>query len=94
MLYQWSCYASKTLYNWAGAGPAFLIMLFQGSTWLTELITAGKYAEYRDYQRGVGMFAPSGVSAYRPPGGKVPKVIRTSELEKKLREKEKNHKQK
>jgi steroid 5-alpha reductase family enzyme len=95
VLYQWSCYASKTLYNWAGAGPAFLVLLFQGSTWFTELITAGKYAGYRDYQQRVGMFAPSALSAYRSsPAARVPKVIRTSELEKKLREKEKNQKQK
>ncbi|KAK3296060.1 uncharacterized protein B0H64DRAFT_162527 [Chaetomium fimeti] len=94
VLYQWSCYASKTLYNWGGAGPAFLIMLFQGSTWFTELITAGKYPEYRDYQQGVGMFAPSGVSAYRPPAAKAPKVIRTSELAKKQQEKERKQKEK
>ncbi|KAK6841395.1 hypothetical protein PG987_002255 [Apiospora arundinis] len=43
MLYQWSCYASKTFYNWSGAGALFLVMLFQGSTWLTELISSRKY---------------------------------------------------
>ncbi|KAL2156046.1 hypothetical protein VTH82DRAFT_791 [Thermothelomyces myriococcoides] len=87
--YQWSCYASKTLYNWAGAGPAFLILLFQGSTWLTELITAGKYPEYRDYQKTVGMFVPKRLSPYNGPGVKIPKVIRTSELAKKQEQKEK-----
>ncbi len=94
VLYQWSCYSSKTLYNWAGVGPAFLIMLFQGSTWLTELITAGKYAEYAVYQRRVGMFVPSRFSAYRTPAPKAPKVIRTSELAKRQQEKEKQQKQK
>ncbi len=75
-------------------GPAFLIMLFQGSTWLTELITAGKYPEYREYQRGVGMFAPSSFSAYKTPPPRAPKVIRTSELAKRQQQKEKQQKQK
>jgi len=97
VLYQWSCYTTKTLYNWAGVGPSFLIMLFQGSTWLTELITAGKYPEYRDYQQSVGMFAPAGFSTYKAPAAavnKAPKVIRTSELAKKLQQKEKQQKPK
>jgi steroid 5-alpha reductase family enzyme len=89
VLYQWSCYSSKTLYNWAGGGPLFLIMLFQGSTWLTELITAGKYPEYREYQRQVAMFAPVRLAAYKAPPPKAPKVIRTSELAKRQQEKEK-----
>jgi steroid 5-alpha reductase family enzyme len=94
LLYQWSCYATKTLYNWAGVGPAFLILLFQGSTWLTELITSGKYPEYSEYQRRVGMFAPSGLLPYKTPAPKAPKVIRTSELAKRQQEKEKQQKQK
>lgn len=89
MLYQWSCYATKTLYHWSGVGPAYLIMLFQGSTWLTELITAGKYPEYAEYQRQVGAFAPWGVKAYdASSSSSSPKVIRTSELAKKAQEKE------
>lgn len=87
-LYQWSCYATKTLYSWAAVGPSFLILLFQGSTWLTELITAGKYPEYREYQRAVGMFVPTWFSAYKAPAI-VPKIIRTSELSKKLEQKQK-----
>ncbi|KAL2022326.1 hypothetical protein VTK56DRAFT_5724 [Thermocarpiscus australiensis] len=87
-LYQWSCYATKNLYSWAGVGPSFLILLFQGSTWLTELITCGKYPEYPEYQRSVGMFVPKGLSAYQTPVAK-PKIIRTSELAKKQKEKEK-----
>ncbi|KAK0646595.1 hypothetical protein B0T16DRAFT_413830 [Cercophora newfieldiana] len=86
ILYQWSCFASKNLYSWLAVGPSFLIMLFQGSTWLTELITAGKYPEYRDYQRSVGMFVPTSASAYETPAAK-PKVIRTSELAKKQKKK-------
>ena len=98
VLYQWSCYATKTLYSWAGVGPLLLIMLFQGSTWLTELITAGKYAEYADYQRSVGMFAPARFWAYETPAPRAPRIIRTSELAKrqqlKEQEKERQGKQK
>jgi len=88
VLYQWSCYATKVLYSWAGVGPSFLILLFQGSTWLTELITSGKYPEYSEYQRQVSMFIPSGFG-YKGPALKAPKVIRTSELAKKQKAKQK-----
>lgn len=79
-LYQWSCVATKSMYNWSGAGVAALIMLFQGSVWITELISAGKYKEYKEYQTRVGMFVPRSVAPYR---GLGPKVIRTSELSQK-----------
>jgi len=86
VLYQWSCYASKALYSWAAVGPVVLVSLFQGSTWLTELITAGKYPEYQDYQRQVGMFVPIG-PGYKTAAPKQPKIIRTSELAKKQKQK-------
>jgi len=35
------------------------LFLFQGSTWLTESITAGKYPEYKAYQERVGQFVPT-----------------------------------
>ncbi|RKU40293.1 hypothetical protein DL546_001804 [Coniochaeta pulveracea] len=91
VLYQWSCFATKSLYNWTGVGPSFLVLLFQSSTWLTELITAGKYSEYKAYQRAVGMFVPKSVSSYRTKAAEAiqPKVIRTSDLAKKQQEKEK-----
>lgn len=34
------------------------VILFQGSTWFTELITAGKYPEYKEYQLRVNRFLP------------------------------------
>lgn len=86
VLYQWSCYATKVLYSYTFAGSAFLVMLFQGSTWLTELITAGKYHEYAEYQSQVGMFMPKSLFPYKKP---PPKVIRTSELAKRQSKKEK-----
>lgn len=32
--------------------------LFQASTWFTELISAKKYPEYKEYQNRVGKFYP------------------------------------
>lgn len=43
---------------WPGGGALLLSLLFQGSTWLTELLTASKYAEYRQYQQKVAKFIP------------------------------------
>ncbi|KAL2263222.1 hypothetical protein VTK26DRAFT_7716 [Humicola hyalothermophila] len=86
-LYQWSCYATKSLYNWAGLGPFLLVLLFQGSTWLTELITTGKYPEYRAYQEAVGKFVPKSLLSYKTPVAK-PKIIRTSELAKQQQKKQ------
>jgi hypothetical protein len=40
------------------------------------------------------MFSPSGFSSYKAPAVKMPKVIRTSELAKKMQQKEKLQKQK
>ncbi|EAS36443.1 uncharacterized protein CIMG_01797 [Coccidioides immitis RS] len=58
MLYAWSCYATQTYINWSGAGVLAYILLFQGSTILTESISASKYPEYDDYQYLVGKFIP------------------------------------
>lgn len=93
-LYQWSCYATKSLYSWTAVGPSFLVMIFQSSTWLTELITSGKYPEYADYQDAVGMFFPKSIRSYKSQAGQpalpaVPKVIRTSEIAKKMDQREK-----
>ncbi|KIH92200.1 hypothetical protein SPBR_02885 [Sporothrix brasiliensis 5110] len=85
VLYQWSCYATGTLYSWAGIGALVLVLLFQGSTALTERITSGKYPGYREYQKQVGMFVPTSVVGFKTPAAKV---LRTSELAKKQAEKE------
>lgn len=78
-MYQWSCYATNNIYSWTGLGSGALVLLFQGSTWLTELITSDKYPEYKHYKSQVSMFVPTSFSGYQAPG---PKVIRTSELAK------------
>ena len=58
VLYGWSCWVTQTYYNWSAIGPIAYLILFQASTWFTELISAKKYPEYKEYQRRVGMFLP------------------------------------
>lgn len=58
-LYAWSCYASQTYWNWAASVVVAYIGIFLGSTPLTEAISISKYAEYKEYQKGVGMFLPN-----------------------------------
>ncbi|RSL76101.1 hypothetical protein CEP51_010270 [Fusarium floridanum] len=86
VLYQWSCFATNNLYSYTFAGSGALILLFQGSTWLTERITAGKYYEYSMYQKNVGMFMPTSFRPYKTPV-QHPKVIRTSEIAKRMENK-------
>lgn len=59
VLYQWSCWETNSLYNWTGVGAMSYLILFQSSTWLTERISAGKYTEYKEYQKRVGKFVPN-----------------------------------
>jgi steroid 5-alpha reductase family enzyme len=58
LIYQWGCLASDTVYNWTLVGAVSYLLLFQGSTWFTELITARKYPNYEEYQQRVGKFIP------------------------------------
>ena len=58
VLYLWSCLATRTWYNWTGIGALSYLLLFQSSTWLTELLSAQKYPEYKIYQQKVGKFLP------------------------------------
>ncbi|KAL8688566.1 MAG: hypothetical protein Q9218_005556 [Villophora microphyllina] len=57
-LYLWSCYVTGTYWNWSGIGAVAYLILFQASTWFTELVTARKYPDYRVYQQRVGKFVP------------------------------------
>ena len=57
-LYQWCCWQTFTFYNWAAVGVMFYLSVFQGSTPITERITARKYPEYKEYQKRVSMFLP------------------------------------
>jgi hypothetical protein len=46
------------MYNWTFLGALSYLFLFQASTWFTELITAKKYTDYKEYQQRVGKFLP------------------------------------
>ncbi|KAK6363346.1 hypothetical protein TWF730_000782 [Orbilia blumenaviensis] len=67
LLYQWSAFITDSVYNWTGVGALSYLLLFQGSTWLTELITSSKYKDYKVYQKHVSMFLPR-VSAIKEGG--------------------------
>lgn len=58
VLYLWSCRVTDVFYNWTITGSISYLILFQSSTWFTELITAKKYPDYKEYQRRVGKFMP------------------------------------
>ncbi|KAI9751975.1 MAG: hypothetical protein M4579_005811 [Chaenotheca gracillima] len=58
MVYQWSTYVTDVYFNWTLVGCISYVILFQASTWFTELISAGKYPEYKEYQQRVGKFLP------------------------------------
>ncbi len=44
--------------NWTIIGAVLLALLFLGSTWFTESISAGRYPAYADYRRRVSMLVP------------------------------------
>jgi steroid 5-alpha reductase family enzyme len=50
--------ASGRLINWTLAGPFLLVLLFLGSTRMTESISSQKYPEYGAYQKEVPKFFP------------------------------------
>lgn len=50
--------ASGSWINPTIAGSLLLVLLFQGSTLLTESISCRKYPSYRDYQKNVPKFIP------------------------------------
>ncbi|RDW83381.1 hypothetical protein BP5796_04872 [Coleophoma crateriformis] len=58
VLYQWGCWSTNVVYNWTSLGAVSYLILFQASTWFTELITSRKYPEYKEYQQRVGKFLP------------------------------------
>ena len=58
ILYQWGCHATNSVVNWTALGALAYLILFQASTWFTELVTAKKYPEYKEYQARVGMLLP------------------------------------
>jgi steroid 5-alpha reductase family enzyme len=77
-VYQWGCWQTETMWNWAGVGALGYCAVFQGSTRLTEDITGKKYPEYKEYQRLVNCFVP-GFRSFSAPqmveGGKGKKEL-------------------
>jgi steroid 5-alpha reductase family enzyme len=58
--YLFSIAASGQWINWSVSGSILLVLLFRGSSNFSEEISAGKYPEYREYQRRVARFLPLG----------------------------------
>lgn len=58
VFYQWGCFSSGTLWNWTVAGAISYLLVFAGSTPITEWISKKKYPEYQLYQERVGRFVP------------------------------------
>lgn len=57
-MYALCAYRTETYVSWLGLGVLGYLAIFQGSTRLTESISAGKYPEYIEYQARVGRFLP------------------------------------
>lgn len=58
VFYLFSVAASGQWINWSIAGCLLLVILFQGSSDFSEEISAGKYPEYKNYQKNVSRFIP------------------------------------
>jgi steroid 5-alpha reductase family enzyme len=56
--YLFSVAASGKWINWTIGGSLLLVLLFLGSTKLTELISGDKYPGYAKYQKDVPIFIP------------------------------------
>ena len=56
--YLFSIGAGIGILNWSIIGALLLIVLFQGSSTLAEVISSGKYPEYERYCRSVRRFIP------------------------------------
>ena len=57
--YFFSVTASGDWLNWTAIGVLLLILIFQGSSVLTENISCNKYPEYVTYQKAVPRFIPN-----------------------------------
>ena len=57
-MYCFTLSAGAPIVNIGGAGCVALVLLFQGSTWFTELISCGKYPDYYTYQVTTSKLVP------------------------------------
>jgi len=60
VFYFFSVAATGKWLNWSVMGAILLVLLFWGSSSLSESISAGKYPDYKDYQKRVPRFFPTG----------------------------------
>jgi steroid 5-alpha reductase family enzyme len=58
IFYFFSVTATGTWLNWSVMGAILLVLLFWGSSSLSESISKGKYPDYADYQKRVPRFLP------------------------------------
>ena len=58
LFYFFSVIATGNWINWSIVGCLLLVLLFKGSSDFSEEISAGKYPEYKDYQKRVARFIP------------------------------------
>lgn len=56
--YLFSITAGASWFNWSIAGCLLILILFQGSSTLSEEISASKYPEYKEYQKKTPRFLP------------------------------------
>ena len=49
----------EQMVNWSMSGWILLCLLFQGSGWFTEMITIGKYPEYKEYMKTTPLYVPN-----------------------------------
>ncbi|MBP9998444.1 MAG: DUF1295 domain-containing protein [Bacteroidales bacterium] len=56
--YIFSIAAGAGIANWSGVGAVLLVLLFQGSAWLGEMISSSKYPAYAEYKKKVCKFLP------------------------------------
>lgn len=59
VFYLFSVAATGNWINWSIVGSLLLILLFFGSSNLSESISSGKYPDYKNYQKRVPRFVPS-----------------------------------
>lgn len=57
-LYLFTIGAGLSVFNWSMIGALLLIVLFIGSTAVSEEMSAGKYADYRNYIKNVNKYWP------------------------------------
>ncbi|KAJ9655764.1 hypothetical protein H2198_005470 [Neophaeococcomyces mojaviensis] len=77
--YLWASLAARSPFNWTIFGPIIYTSVFLGSTPITEYISSGKYHEYAEYQKQVGMLFPKSFSEPKFSGKSSPQKKRIAD---------------